>query len=224
MRFVMRKHILMTAIMLLFCSVAVQSYGQVLSRLNPTKKVPLLPKLYAGVKLGANFSYLSGDTWSEGVKSNLLGGIFAGIKGVGLGGQMEALLEQSEYTTSSSFFGLYKDYYNNLSDSLKGGRFRVSKLTLPVLLQIRMARLIWLQAGVQFYGIVAVKDFDGLVKDSKELFRSGSTAGILGVSVPIGNADIGARAIFDVQNLNNLNAADTWHQYMFQMHIGIKLF
>jgi hypothetical protein len=195
-----------------------------MGQLNPTKNAKVLPKLYLGIKLGSNFSYLSGNNWDNGVKSNMLGGAYAGLKGLGFGMQMEALFEQSEYTTGTSFYNLYGNYYNNISDSLQKGTFRVNKLCLPMLLQFRLAHLIWIQTGVQFYGVVSVKDYTGLVKDAKELFKSGNTAGLLGATMRLGNAEIGARAIFDFQSLNNLNASDAWKQYMIQAHIGVKLF
>lgn len=198
--------------------------AQALARANPTRKVPLLPTLYAGVKFGANFSYLSGDSWSNGVRSNLLGGVYAGIKGPGIGAQAEGLFEQSEYTTSSGFYRVHKDLYNSVADSLKAGTFKVSKLTLPVLLQFRVAHIIWIQAGVQFYGVISVRDFNGLVGDAKKLFKSGSSAGVLGAAIHFKKADIGARTIFDFQNLNNLSTADVWRQYMFQAYVGVKLF
>jgi hypothetical protein len=81
-----------------------------------------------------------------------------------------------------------------------------------------------LQTGVQFYGIINVQDNEALVKDAKELFKSGSTSGILGATVHLGQTDIGARALFDFQNLNNLNRNDVWRQYLFQVHVGVKLF
>lgn len=208
----------------LFLNACEPLQAQILGAANPTKKIPLIPKLYAGIKIGSSFSYLSGTNWSNGVKSNLIGGVFAGIKGLGFGAQAEGIFEQSEYTTGKGFYGIYKDYYNTNGDSLKSGTFRVSKLSLPLLLQYKVAKLFWLQAGVQFYGIVSVHDFNGLVKDSKALFRSGNTAGIIGASFTFRNADIGARAIFDFQNLNNLSSSDVWRQYMLQAHIGVKLF
>lgn len=200
------------------------SSAQLLSAANPTKKSKALPKMYAGAKFGANFSYLSGSNWKNGIKSNMLGGLFAGIKGLGIGAQAEALFEQSDYTSGNGFYQLYKNYYYDIGDSLKTGSFRVNKLCLPVLVQFRVARLLWMQAGVQYYGIINVKDNSNLLKDAKQLFKSGNTAGIIGATVHLGNADIGARALFDFTNLNNLNTNDVWKQYMFQAHVGIKLF
>ena len=211
-------------LLLLTLSFYMQSSAQAFSGANPTKKLKILPKLYAGVKFGANLSYISGTNWENGIKSNIVGGAFGGVKGVGLGAQAEALFEQSDYTTGSGFFNLYKNYYNDISDSLKKGTFRVNKLCLPILIQIRLVKVLWLQTGLQFYGIVNVKDNTGLIKDAKQLFRSGNTAGIIGATFHIGNADIGARALFDFQNLNNLYSNDVWKQYMIQAHVGVKLF
>ncbi len=212
------------AILLLLVLSNLQSNAQLLAAANPTRKTKLMPKLYAGAKMGANFSYLSGNNWDNGIKSNIVGGAFAGIKGLGLGVQAEALFEQSEYTTGNSFYSLYKQYYNNINDSISKGSFRVNKLCLPLLAQIRLARLVWMQTGVQFYGIINVQDNTDLVKDAKELFKSGSVAGIIGATIHLGQADIGARTLIDFQNLNNLNSRDVWRQYLFQVHVGVKLF
>lgn len=202
----------------------VDANAQILKAANPTRKSKVLPKIYAGVKLGSNFSYLSGKTWENGIKSNMLGGIYAGIKGAGFGAQIEGLFEQSDYKTSDKFYSLYKSYFNDIKDSLKNGTFRVNKLSLPVVLQFRIARLLWLQTGLQFYGIVNVKDNADLVRDAKTLFKSGNRAAIIGATMHIGNADIGLRTIIDFQNLNNLSTDDVWRQYLFQAHVGIKLF
>lgn len=218
------KRLFYTMAFLLLLIANESAQAQVLGKANPTKKAKFLPKIYAGVKFGANFSYLSGKDWSNGVKSNMLGGGFAGIRGLGFGVQAEGLFEQSEYTSGSNFYNLYHNYYNNISDSLKKGTFRVNKLCLPLLLQFRVARLFWVQTGVQFYGIVSVRDYNELVKDAKQLFRSGNTAGLLGVTMRIGNADLGGRMIFDFKNLNNVNTPDVWKQYMMQFHVGVKLF
>lgn len=209
-------------LLLLLCSSPV--FAQVFSGANPSRKAPVATKFYAGAKLGANFSYLSGGSWSNGVKSNLLGGVFGGVRGGVFGIQGEALFEQSAYTTSDGFYGVFKNHYQDISDSLKGGSFRVSKLTLPVLLQFRVARLLWLQPGVQFYGVVAVKDVNGLVKDAQQLFRSGAVAGVMGASFRFRSVDIGARFIYDLQNLNNIAGSENWRQFMLQGHLGLVLF
>lgn len=211
---------------LLLCILSQSSSAraQAMGAANPTRRSHVLPKLYAGVKFGANFSYLSGRDWENGVKSNLVSGLYAGVKGVGFGFQMEGLFEQSDYISGNSFHELYRSYYNDLRDSLQKGTFRVNKLCLPVLLQMRVSRLFWLQAGVQFYGVVSVRDNARLLKDAKELFRSGSTAGLLGATIHIGNADLGGRFVFDFNNLNNIYSAEVWRQYMLQFHVGVKLF
>lgn len=209
-------------LLILLCSSP--AFAQVFSGVNPSRKAPVATKFYAGAKLGANFSYLTGESWSNGVKSNLLGGVFAGVRGGAFGLQGEALFEQSAYTTSDGFYGAFKNHYQDVSDSLKAGSFRVSKLTLPVLLQFRVARLLWLQPGVQFYGVVAVKDLNGLVNDAKKMFRSGAVAGVMGASFRFRSVDIGARFIYDLQNLNNVTTSENWHQFMLQGHIGLVLF
>lgn len=208
----------------LFLGIATKSDAQGLGAASLLSKAKNLPKKSIGIKFGSNFSYLSGDTWSNGIKSNLIGGGFAGIRWKRFGMQGELLFVQSEYTTGNGFYNLYSQYYNNLGDSLQQGTFRINQLALPLFLQFRVAGLFWIQTGVQFYGIVSVRDFNGLVSESKRLFKAGNTAGILGISVRLGNADIGVRTLFDFHNLNRHNAADVWKQYTLQASIGVKIF
>lgn len=198
--------------------------AQILEKVNVTKKVPIGPQLEAGLKVGANFSYLTSNNWSNGIKSNVLYGAYSGFSGGSLGIQAEACLEQSDYTTGSNFYNLYKNYYNNLADSLKQGTFRVNKLCLPIMLKVRFLRTFWLYGGVQFYGIVQVKDFNKLLEDAKYIYKSGSTAALVGTSLKIGNANVGARLVFDLNNLNNLYANEMWRQYMFQTYLSVRIF
>jgi hypothetical protein len=178
---------------------------------------------YLGIKIGGNFSYLDGKSWDNGIKSNLLGGVYAGIKGLRVGIQAEALFSQSDYTTGSSFHDVYSDYYNNIGDSLKNGSFRVNKLSIPILLQLKISGGLWLQLGAQFSGIVSVDDKDKLLHDAKSIFTQNNIAGIGGLTWNLGKFNIGARYLFDFSNINNTNVDEVWKQHILQVHVGVKI-
>lgn len=178
---------------------------------------------YIGIKIGGNFSYLDGKSWDNGIKSNLVGGVYAGIKGLRFGLQAEALFSQSDYTTGSTFHDVYSNYYNNLGDSLKSGSFRVSKLAIPILLQFKISGGLWLQLGAQFSGIVSVEDKDKLLRDAKSIFAQNNIAGIGGLTWNLGKVNIGARYLFDFTNLNNTNVDEVWKQHILQVHLGVKI-
>lgn len=180
-------------------------------------------KFDLGLKVGLNFSNLSGSQWENGFKTNLVGGAYAGVRLVKIGFQAEALFSQSGYTTGKDFHDLYSGYYNNLSDSLKQGTFRVNKLTIPLLVQFKLLPGLWLQAGAQYSGIVSVTDKDDLVKDAKAMFKTSNIAGIAGFTFHLNKLNVGARYIFDFSDMNNTNLGDVWKQHVVQIHIGYKL-
>ena len=178
---------------------------------------------YIGIKIGGNFSYLDGKSWDNGIKSNLVGGAYAGIKGLRMGLQIEALFSQSDYTTGSSFHDVYSNYYNNIGDSLKNGIFRVSKLSIPILLQFKISGGLWLQLGAQFSGILSVDDRDNLLHDAKSIFTQNNIAGIGGLTWNLGKVNIGARYLFDFSNINNTNVDEVWKQHILQVHLGLRI-
>lgn len=183
--------------------------------------LPVLGKaqhLQFGVKLGANLSRLNGDNWEGGYKTNLLGGLEAGIYGKRFGISAEALFSQSTYETGDNFHDLYKQYYNNAFDSLKHGSFRVSYLNIPVLANVKLIERVWLQVGPQYSGVVGIKDKDELVHDAKELFKSGTVSGVAGLRVNLPfHLSAGVRYVFGLSDINKQSVGDTWRQSNIQI-------
>ena len=174
-----------------------------------------------GPKIGVNFNTLNGNSWNGQYKTNLLGGIFAGIHGKRVGVVAEGLFSQSRYTVGKDFHTLYEKYYNDISDSLKEGSFRVNYLSVPLLAQVKLFPMIWLQLGPQFSTIVSVKDVDGLLDDAAGIFKSGHISGIGGLEakLPFG-LRISGRYVFGLTNANNTTVADTWKQRSVQIAVG----
>ena len=178
--------------------------------------------IQAGLKVGANFTQLDGKTWDNGYKTNLLGGVFVGVRALRFGVQAEALFNQASYKTGKDFGTLYKAYYNDVRDSAKQGNFRVNYLSIPILLQVKVAGPLVLLVGPQFSGVVSVNDKDKLVKDAKSLFKSGSVDAVAGVQLNLPmHINAGARYVIGLSDINSMSAAsDSWKQKALQIHVG----
>lgn len=191
------------------------------------------PGFNAGFKLGANLNQIDGKYWENGMKTNLLGGVFASVDGIHFGVHLEGLFTQSTFVTGAGFNDLYKDYYQAGKDSILNGRFRVSAFSIPLLLDIRPIPKIKFQIGPQYSGILDVNDQDNLLINASKLFKSGSIDGVVGVWVDLfAHFNIGARYIVGLSNiskvegltLNSQEVSDAWRQKLIQIHIGYNLF
>jgi len=186
-----------------------------------------------GVKVGANLSQIDGKYWENGYKANFLGGAFLGLQGPRFGVQIEGIFSQSTYVAGEGFNELYKDFFNQGKDSIKGGSFQVNYMSIPVLLNVKLLPFLKLQAGPQYSGIVNVKDKERLLKDAKGLFKSGSLDGVLGVWIDLPmRFNAGARYIIGLSNINDNDGvaagsqeiSDAWRQKTLQIHVGYGLF
>ncbi len=174
-----------------------------------------------GIKAGVNFNTIHGNNWNSDYKTGLLGGAFVGIHAKRIGVVAEGLFTQTRYTTGKDFHSLYHEHYNNLSDSAKSGSFRLNQLNIPLLLQVKLFPMVWLQLGPQFSTVVSVKDGDALLKDAADIFKKGDVGGIAGLEVklPLG-LRINGRYVFGFTDVNNTTVADTWKQRSFQLSVG----
>jgi len=178
-------------------------------------------KLDLGIMAGVNFAQLDGKTWDNGYKTNLLGGLFAGIHGGRAGIEIQPVFSQSAYVTGNNFHDIYGAYYNNAVDSAKQGTFRVSYLNIPVLFKLKVVNGLWLQLGPQYSGIVSTKDVDNLVQDSKKLFKDGQLSGIGGLELHLPfHLRVGARYVFGLTDLNGTSVSDTWKEKQVQVTVG----
>lgn len=184
-----------------------------------------VPNLDLGIKVGANFAKLDGDTWDNGYKAGFLGGAFVGLRGNRFGVQLEGFFSQTHYTTTGQqFYTVYQgapQLFNQAIDSTKTGNFRAGYFNIPVLFEMKLLPMLWLQIGPQYSGIVSVKDANGFVNDAKSLFKSGYISGVGGLELKLPfHLDAGARYVLGFSDLNNSNIKGAWQQRTIQLHVG----
>jgi hypothetical protein len=188
-------------------------------------QLPPKPNIDLGLKVGANFAQLRGDSWDNSYKANFLAGVFTGLRFKKFGVQVEGFFSQTKYTTLGKDF--YKDYpsvkFKQPVDSTKSGNFSVGYINIPILLQYKVLPMLWVQAGPQYSGIVSVNDADELVQDSKALFKNGDFCGVVGIEakLPV-KLVIGARYVFGLSSINNTSTSGAWQQNTIQLHLGFS--
>ncbi|RYD52695.1 MAG: PorT family protein [Sphingobacteriales bacterium] len=182
---------------------------------------------YAGLKLGANLSQLNGTSWEDGYKANILGGVYAGATAVRMGVQAEAFFTQTSFTSSGKTAkDFYTNYYNDLKDSAKSGRYRLNQLSVPILFQLKVVGPLWLQIGPQFTANLSVSDKENLLKNPDDIFRKSNIEGVIGASAKLPfKLQVGARYVLGLTDVNNADKVqENWKQRSFQIHVGYSFF
>ncbi|MDR3681406.1 MAG: porin family protein [Flavipsychrobacter sp.] len=165
-----------------------------------------LPKFDLGIKAGVNYEQLNGSGVSSDYNPGFQGGIFMGLRKKRIGVQLEGLVSFSKY---------------NLMDSLHNGEFKATYINIPLLFEYKVIPLLWLQIGPQYSGIVSVQSPNGFVGDAKNIFKSGTGSGVVGLELKLPlHINVGARYILGITDLNN-NGGDAWKQRVFQIHAGL---
>ncbi len=98
----------------------------------------------------------------------------------------------------------------------------MNELSIPVLVGFNiLPKLLWLQAGPQYTGVVSINDVDGFVKETKDVFKSGYLSGVVGAELELPfSLNAGVRYIFGISDRNNTNVNETWRSSHFQIHVG----
>lgn len=188
----------------------------------PSVAKSMLPTFDLGIKAGANFANISGKTWESEYNVSYLAGIFLGVRAAKFGVQAEAFFSQESYTTTG-LSGLGSSFAGNVKDSVKHGSFRLNYLNIPILFQVKLLPMLWLQVGPQYSGVVSVKDVDGLTNDAKSLFKSGSVSAVGGLELKLPlHLNAGVRYVLALSSINNTDVSGAWQQRTLQVHVGYR--
>ena len=184
-----------------------------------------------GGKAGLNFNKVTASEWKNNYSTDPHAGIFIYVNRHRLGIQIEALWTQNTITTDSTFYGLYKKYWNQGTDSFKKGTFRFTNISIPLLINIKLAQFLWLQGGPQYSASVNVIDKDKILQSGVKIIQSGNFNLIGGLWFQFGSKNaavhpnIGIRYISGINNMSNLETvtgnASEWKNQMIQLHVGL---
>jgi hypothetical protein len=182
-------------------------------------------KLLLGLKAGVNLDRTGGDHLDGKFAGSFLGGAFVGVKFSKIKIQGELLFSQGKVTTGDNFGSAFKDYLKSSADSLKEGTFKMNELSIPIMVSVNVVpKLLWIHAGPQYTGVVSIKDVDGLVKGTKDVFKSGYLSGVVGAELELPfSLNAGVRYVFGISDRNNTDVSTPWRTSHFQIHVGFNI-
>ncbi|HET9057177.1 MAG TPA: porin family protein [Chitinophagaceae bacterium] len=169
-----------------------------------------------GIKAGANVTKIDGSSFKEEFKYGYHVGAFVEIKlAKKFVIQPELLWNQINTDTSSNFRSLYSNALNLSTLS----NVKLGYLSIPVLLNYKVANILSLQLGPQ-YGILIDKT-KTVLQNGKDAFKKGDFSVLGGAQLNISSLRVYARYNIGLTNLNDIDNKDKWKSQGFQVGVGV---
>ena len=94
-------------------------------------------------------------------------------------------------------------------------------LDIPILLNIKAAQFLTIQAGPQFS--VLINKNETLLKNGETAFKQGNISAVTGLQFNLTKFKIYGRYVAGLKNLNNVNTSNEWKNRNIQVGIGFKI-
>lgn len=171
-------------------------------------------QFHIGIKGGASINKITGKSFKNDFT---YGYHLGGYASIGLGGKLslqpEVLFNQFKTDTSSNFSSVY--HFNKING------IKLNYLSIPVLLNYNVAKMLAIQAGPQF-GILLDKD-KSLLKNGQEAFKTGNFSMIGGVQLKVLNFRIYGRYVVGLYDISDIGNADKWKSQSIQLGLGLGI-
>jgi hypothetical protein len=171
---------------------------------------------HAGIKFGANVNKLTGQSFKDQFTYGYHAGVFTEIP---LSSkwtiQPEVVFSEVRNDTSSKFSQLYNLNSNRVSE------IKLSYLSIPLILNYNVTKMVSLQAGPQF-GILLDQHKD-LLQNGRAAFKQGDFSMIGGLQVKLSSLRVYARYAVGLNNLNDIDNQDKWKNQSIQIGIGLSI-
>ncbi len=171
-----------------------------------------------GLKAGTNISKVDGKAFKDEFNYGYHLGAFAEVNlGKKLSIQPEVLFNQYQTRVDTAFSHIYENALNfsNYKD------VKLNYLSIPLVLNYRLANILSLQAGPQF-GILLDQD-KNLLENGKAAFSKGDFSLLGGAQVNIRNLRFTGRyfiGLNDIKDVENINNKETWKNQGWQLSVG----
>lgn len=169
---------------------------------------------FAGVKAGADFNKIDGQSFKNQFSFGYQVGAFATIPiGKKLGIQPEVIFSQTNIDTSSKFSDVYQ--FTNVS------QVKLQYLKIPLLLNFSPNPYVSFQVGPQF-GILIDENIN-LVNNGSNAFSKGDFSMLGGLQFNIRKLRIYGRYGVGLNNLNDIDKKEKWRNQNIQLGVGFAL-
>jgi hypothetical protein len=168
-----------------------------------------------GIKGGANLGKISGKAFKDEFTLGYHIGAFATV-GIGkkFAIQPEVLFNQVNVDTATNFSAVTTGFK-------QFDKIQLHYLSIPVLLNYKLNKIIVLQAGPQF-GILMDQNKD-LLQNGRDAFKSGDFSLVGGVQLNLLKFRVYGRFVGGQTDINNLGDSQTWKTRAIQLGVGIAL-
>jgi hypothetical protein len=171
-----------------------------------------------GVKAGANVGKINGSSFQDKFEYGYhVGGFFQIKISPKLSIQPEVLLSQINTTVDSSFKSLYTSLYN--PGYVKN--IQLKYLTIPLVLNYKLAPFISLQGGAQY--AILMDNNKNLLQNGQQAFKNGDFSLLGGVQFNLGKFLLGGRYLVGLNNINDIDNKDKWKNQSAQISLGFRL-
>ena len=177
-------------------------------------KFTVAQNIHFGVKAGANFQKIQGIPFKEKFTFGYQAGAFAAIGFTSkIGIQPEILFSSVNADTATQFSTVY--------GFKKIDKVKLNMLDIPILLNIKAAQFLTIQAGPQFS--VLIDKNQNLLKNGETAFKQGNISAVAGLQFNLTKFKIYGRYVAGLKNLNNVNNSNEWKNRNIQVGIGFKI-
>ena len=170
---------------------------------------------HVGVKGGANLQKIDGipfrDKFTFGYQAGAYGRIGITSK---ISIQPEVLFSSVKVDTATQFSTIYGFKQTD--------KVKLNYLDIPVLLNIKVAPFLTIQAGPQFS--VLLDKNKSLLKNGETAFKEGSVAAVAGLQLKFSKIIIYGRYVIGLNNINTVNNTNDWKNRNIQIGIGFNIF
>ncbi|HET9434882.1 MAG TPA: porin family protein [Chitinophagaceae bacterium] len=172
-----------------------------------------------GAKAGANLVKVDGKSFKDEFRYNYHLGGFAEIaltQDKKLTLQPEVLFNQYSTTLDSSFKAVYEDIITS-----EQSRVKLNYLSIPILLNYRLAGPIYLQAGPAFS--ILMDQNRSILQNGGDAFKKGDFSMIGGAQIRIAKIYLTGRYVVGLANINDIDDKDKWKSQAIQLSVGLSL-
>lgn len=171
--------------------------------------------LHFGLKAGANLQKIDGVPFKDKFTFGYQAGAYATIglsKKIGI--QPELLFSSVNADTASQFSTVY--------GFKQADKIKLNYLDIPVLLNIKAAKFLTIQAGPQFS--VLLDKNKSLLKNGESAFKEGNIAAAAGLQFKFSKINLYGRYVAGLNNLNDVNNSNKWKNRNIQVGVGFNIF
>jgi len=175
-------------------------------------------QFHIGVKAGANIIKVQGQSFKDQFRYGYhLGGFMEIPISKKLTIQPEFLFNQFSTRLDSN----YRNIYDHILNPPSGNSIKLNYLSIPLLLEYKLAKFFRLQAGPQ-YGIL-IDQNRTLLQNGGDAFKRGDLSMLAGAELQLLNFRITGRYTIGLSNINDIDNQDKWKSQGFQVSLGLAL-